>query len=68
MKKEATLPRKHAWIKPDAKADYHSIIDGPVTQPNMTVRVEPQIMCGSWVTWLEGKSGCVACDALTPAE
>lgn len=28
------------------------------------VKTEPQIMCGSWVVWLEGYSGCFACEYL----
>ena len=29
-----------------------------------TVITEPQKMCGRWVVWLEGYSGCYAADGL----
>jgi hypothetical protein len=29
-----------------------------------TVITEPQIMCGTWIVWLEGYSGCFACEYL----
>ena len=57
----------HAWIKIGARVDYHARIGGPVTQAGLVVRAGPELMCGHWSVWLEGKSGSVACDALTPA-
>ena len=51
---------KGDWI------DYHEIIGGPVTQPRMQVISDPVMMCGTWVVWLHGKSGCVSTEACTP--
>lgn len=49
------------------RVDYHSVIGGDVTLENCEVTCEPYEMCGSWVTFIRGKSGCVAVEALTPA-
>ena len=55
------------WIVPGAKAHFHPIIgkghDGKV----YTVSPDgPQMLGGhTWVVWLNERSGCVACDALS---
>lgn len=60
------LPKKFSWIKPGIKCDYHAFIDGPPTEFNLTVETEPELLSGhKWVTWLIGKCGCVACEALS---
>jgi hypothetical protein len=60
---------KPEWIKPGMKVDYHEIISGPVTQPNVTVMEGPELLGGhTWVVWLRGISGCVAVAACTPAK
>lgn len=46
--------------------DYHSMIGGEATQKGMKVYAVGDMPSGEPVAWLEGKSGCVAMDALTP--
>ena len=49
--------------------DYHSVIDGPVTQAGLSIESGPRQLGrgGPWVVWLKGKSGCVAIEAITRA-
>lgn len=69
------LPRKFEWLKVGVAVDYHSVIDGPVTQPGLTVRDAPFAIEGprgyrgptTWCVMLNGKSGWVACGALSPS-
>ena len=63
MKKQS----KPNWIKEGDVVDYRSIIGHEVTQPRMRVSHGPTMVSGNWVVWLEGKSGCVAVEACTPA-
>lgn len=59
-----------SWLKPGVKVDYHSIIGGPVTAPSLEVVAGPQELGGpggTWCVWLDGKSGCVSVEAVTPA-
>lgn len=46
--------------------DYHSIIGGEITSTGHTVRAVQMSEAGYPVAWITGKSGYVACDALTP--
>jgi hypothetical protein len=69
------VPEKFAWLKVGTRCDYHSTIGGPVTQPGLTVRDEPfpipaprgYRMKPSWCVMLNGKSGWVACESLSPS-
>lgn len=55
-------------MKPSDRVDYHGIIGGPVTKPNLVVRCDPYIDCaGQEVVFVSGVSGCVSVKALTPA-
>ena len=45
--------------------DYHSIIGGPVTKANVTIRDLGELGHRQRVAWLTGKSGCVSLCALT---
>jgi hypothetical protein len=57
-----------AWLVVGAVVDYCSIIGGSPTAFGLVVRAGPELMGGhSWVVWLAGKSGCVACEACIPA-
>ena len=59
----------YEWIQRGVVVDYHARIGGPVTQPARTVRWPAQrLASGQWVCWLSGMSGCVACEAVTPAQ
>ena len=66
-------PKKYAWIVVGAIVDYHGVIGGPVTQAGLMVRDAPfeiggrGCRSGGWCAMLNGKTGWVACDALTPA-
>ena len=60
-----TLKNKPQWPRIGELVNYHSVIGGEATEFNMEVWAGPQLMCGSWVVWLKGKSGCVAVEALT---
>jgi hypothetical protein len=67
MTRRLTLPPN--WIRPGARADYHSVIGGPVTKPGLTVVSDPQLLGGhTWVVWLDGVRGCVAIEAITEAK
>lgn len=56
------------WIRAGAVANYHPIIGRPESQP-VIVKTDPLVLGGhTWVVWVEGVRGCVACDALTPRE
>jgi hypothetical protein len=58
----------YSWMQVGIMVDYHSIIGGPVTSTHV-VRSGPELLGGhTWVLRLEGKSGCVACEACTPHE
>lgn len=46
--------------------DYHSIIGEKITSTGHKVRAVQMSDAGYPVAWLEGKSGCVHVDALTP--
>lgn len=49
------------------RVDYHSIIGGPITSKDHTVKLigpEPNNF-GCNVAWVSGKSGCVAIEALS---
>lgn len=68
-------PKKYHWLREGTLVDYHGVIGGPVTIAGLTVRGEPfptptpRGYRGkpSWCVMLNGKSGWVACDALTRA-
>lgn len=65
----ADKTNQYAWIQPGCLVDYHAIIGGPVTKAAMVVREPAQLSPGyQWVCFLAGKSGWVACDAVTPAK
>ena len=50
-------------------ADYHPVIGEAEVTLTARVRIGPQqLPSGQWVVWLEGKSGCVAVEACTPAK
>ena len=58
--------RPPEWIKPGAHADYHAVIGGDITKPHLLIRDEPfQSESGTWVVFVRGVSGYVACEALT---
>ena len=59
------LGPKPTWIHTGVEVDYHEIIGGPITKPKMIVNQGPVEMCGTWVVWLQGNSGCVAVSACT---
>jgi hypothetical protein len=50
------------------KVDYHSVIGGPVTKAGLTITSDPLYMpSGDMVVFVDGVSGYVAIEALTPA-
>jgi hypothetical protein len=57
------------WVKKGARADYHAIINEPVTHEALLI-TEPPFMLGGHTpsVFLEGISGCVAIDALSRAD
>jgi len=69
MRKRRRKEAPPEWLRVGSGVDYHSIIGGPVTQAGLVVRDGPrQLSAGDWVVWLEGKGGCVAVEAVTPAK
>lgn len=55
-----------SWIKAGVRADYHSVIGGPVTISGVKVTCDPYVLGGhSWVVFIEGKAGCVSVQALS---
>ena len=44
--------------------DFHSIIGGPVTSENHTIKMLDK-MCGADVAWITDHRGCVSIDALS---
>jgi hypothetical protein len=52
-----------AWPAVGDRVDYCSVIGGPPVRFNQIVRAGPQLVCGTWCVWLEGKIGCVAVKA-----
>jgi hypothetical protein len=55
-------------MKQGDKVDYHSIIGGPVTKPGLVMKSDPfKASSGDMVAFVEGVSGYVSMDALTPA-
>ncbi len=67
-------PPAFRWLKVGARADYHSVIGGPVTLPGCTVTEVPFPIPGltsrvedRWCCFVDKKRGWVACDALTPS-
>lgn len=64
---KVSLPDHLAWIRPGARADYHGIINGPVSSPDMEVLEEPYKLGSQLVTRLKGKAGVVNILALSPA-
>jgi hypothetical protein len=58
----------HWMPRQDDLVYYHSIIGGPVTSGPHLVRLVDTLPHGIPVVWLTGKVGCVACDAVTPAQ
>jgi hypothetical protein len=60
-----TLPPD--WLKPGALVDYRSVIGEPATHLAREVLAEPwQLGHGAWVVKIEGVSGGVAVEAVTP--
>lgn len=55
-------------IRKGMKVDFHSIIGGPVTEPDCIITVEPWMMCGTWVCMINKRQSCVSCDALSLAK
>lgn len=55
-------------IRVGMKVDYHSIIDGPVTEAGCTVTHEPWMQYGTWVCMIDKRRSCIACAALTLAK
>lgn len=59
-------PKPAGWIKQGVYADYHSVIGREVTKPHLRIESEPfQAASGTWVCFVRGVSGYVACEALT---
>jgi len=47
--------------------NYHSVIGKPPTKLGLKVRAGPELLGGhTWVVWLEGHSGCVCVEAVSP--
>lgn len=66
---EKALKDALLWLLPGVLVDYHGIIGGPVTEAGLSVLGKPFILGGhSAVVMLKGRSGCVAVEAVTPAE
>ena len=64
-----TNKRPAHWMpRKGDRVDYHSIIGEPATSMDHVVRTVETSHSGYPVAWLVGKSGCVACDALTPSK
>jgi hypothetical protein len=55
------------WVRSGAHADYHGVIGGPIALYATKIRDVSELN-GRPVAFLEGKAGCVAVDALTPAK
>lgn len=54
------------WMKAGAYADYHSVIGREITKPHVLIEGDPyQSSSGTWVVFVRGVSGYVACEALT---
>jgi hypothetical protein len=52
------------------RVHYHPIIGEPHDGKVYTVRADggPQLLSGhTWVVWLDGKAGCVCCEAVSEA-
>lgn len=60
-------PRK-PWVRVGDVVDFRAVRSGPVTERGLIVREGPELVCGVWVVWLHGKSGCVAVDCCTRSE
>lgn len=61
---------KTAWPQVGDVVDYHALLDGPITIRSakvVHVQTLPSIGTPRRVAWIEGKAGCVAVEALTPA-
>lgn len=54
------------WIGLGLRVDYHALIGGPVTKPDLEITALQRGASGRWVAWLKGHRGCVACEALSP--
>jgi ribonuclease HI len=63
------VPKRLQWLcEPEARADYHAVIGGPITRPAAKVLSAPWRLGGKggpWVTGIEGETGCISVDALT---
>lgn len=64
MKNKNERP-KHWMPRKGERVNYHSIIGGKITSTH-TVESVGTDHAGQAVAWISGKSGYVACDALTP--
>lgn len=59
------LQRQKPDMMPGDTVVMHTCIEAKAyKEQEWTVITEPQIMCGTWVVWLEGYSGCFACEYL----
>jgi len=66
FKRYKTLSQVPAWMKKDARAHYHSIVDEGPTLLNVLITGEPFMLAGHTpCVFIEGVSGCVATYALS---
>ena len=69
FKRYTTLAQVPAWMKKDARAHYHSIVDEGPTLLNALITSEPFMLGGHTpCVFIEGISGCVATYALSKPE